>query len=228
MPRPPPRPDGLPRSVAEPNVSNAPHTPIPDAHAAPTEPPPAMRMDPPRALAMPRTRVGSQPLLEPAEHEPPRVGMGPPAQRDELAELRARGTSSERPPSRGQWKSAVFKFLAAVTAFLGAVTVLAELYAGQIRQKQDNTEAKVQAQETVTKPLPEAVDAAALGATKCRAWARDYDDYNRQIWARFGVAIPKQPNALPSTTVEFSAPRAKARVTGGIILEVKTPPPPLP
>src|SRR6478736_4873158 len=188
MPRPPPRPDGLPRSVAEPNVSNAPHTPIPDAHAAPTEPPPAMRMDPPRALAMPRTRVGSQPLLEPAEHEPTLVGMGPPAQRDELAEL----------------------------------------HAGQIRQKQDNTEAKVQAQETVTKPLPEAVDAAALGATKCRAWARDYDDYNRQIWARFGVAIPKQPNALPSTTVEFSAPRAKARVTGGIILEVKTPPPPLP
>lgn len=59
-----------------------------------------------------------------------------------------------------------------------------------------------------------------------KAWSEKYPGYDRQVFARLGVRIPALPELPPPDTVEFTAPLRKPNVlSGGVILEVETPPP---
>jgi hypothetical protein len=138
-------------------------------------------------------------------------------------------TPSETPPSRAKWHSLAFKLIAAVTGLVGALTVALEVYTSQVRTRVDNVEAKVAAQEVVTKPLPAAAASADLAADACRDWARLHSDYDRQIFRKLGVVIPEPENSKPVEPIKTRAPvRRGNAVTGAPVLEVLTPPPALP
>jgi len=253
MPPEPPRRRG---DITEVNESRAPHTPLP---TAPTSPPPAMPMAPPKGFdGRPRIADRRDPdrtlqgLAPPSEKRPPVSNPPPPPSiRDsrevilaELALQEAQQAKAERDELRAELEE--FKRDAATSdrkiltklatrlggplvLLMGAATAWLTAHTSQVESKVDRVAENRERDKVVTEPLPEKVQTAETSAASCKQWAREYDDYNRQIWARFGVAIPRQPNALPSEVVEFSAPKAKSnRLNGGVILEVKTQPPALP
>ncbi len=247
----PPRRGTLP-SVTEVNAARGPHTPIPPPDVR-TKPPPAMPMDPPRQYARrpEPTLVGSPAPPPPSSirdsHEISvdsiLTELASKAEEARLAKaeadaLREALTAAQRLPSPdslspGAERKALIKLAyklgTPLVLLMGAATAWLSAHTANVEAKVDRVEETRKMDKVVTDPLPEKISTNERAAVSCQEWARAYDDYNRQIWARFGVAIPRHPNALPSSAVEFSAPKAKPnRLSGGVILEVRTPPPPLP
>lgn len=150
----------------------------------------------------------------------------------ELVAAKREATPEERPsspPTGAQWRSLLYKLVAAVLALVAAATVGIEAYTQYVKLKVDVLSAKVTAQEVVTKPLPGAAASADKSADACREWARATDDYHRQIFSKLGVIIPPQPNAMPVTEIKTrAAVRKPNAVTGAPVLEVLTLPPALP
>jgi|GEM_PF-6481763 len=136
-PKNPPRPDGLPRAVAEQNVSRAPHTPVPRPDdSTPTAPPPAMPMSPPRGLEGPRARFGSRP-----DPQPTLTGLGPPTVDIERQPERAPASLSpprERAERKRELHAALLKLLAALTTLCAGVSAYVAVAAhGRIEPRVD-------------------------------------------------------------------------------------------
>lgn len=159
----PPRRKPLGMVTAEPNVSRAPHTPVPPAlplrDAVSTAPPPAMPMAPPRGMQGPRTHERRR--FEPVD-ESTLVGLGPlPAPRrrldtgevsseDQLSRLAAE-ESIEAQRRKAAIHSAVIKVLLALAGTLGAVTTYLAVHSATVLPPRvDNTEARTKVVETAT------------------------------------------------------------------------------
>ncbi len=138
-------------------------------------------------------------------------------------------TLTSRPPKRGDWVKAGFAFLGALTLALGGLgTYLGARAAGQ-ESTVAKVEAKTNAQTSVTTDLSPRVLELERQNRALLDWAREHEDYDRQVFRRLGVSIPQQVNAPPVTPIETRAPRHKPNtVTGAPVLEVLSPPPMLP
>jgi hypothetical protein len=166
--------------------------------------------------------------LEAERRKPaPAPSLVPPAEIDRY-ELQLE-RKARKLPSDGALKDLLLKLGAALTGLIVALTASAQLANQYIDWKLKNVEAKQAAQADTIKPLPAAAASADKSADACRDWAKATDDYHRQVFAKLGVIIPQQPNATPVTEIKTRAPAHKANsVTGAPVLEVLTPPPPLP
>lgn len=229
----------------------------PASDTATTLRPPADPRPPPRGFAGPRQLVRQPPVAPPplpaplgradAENEQTLVGLGPhsegspaptvapslvpPAEVERYERKLAQKAwrQARRQPMSGEAKAQLLKLVAAVTGFIAAGTITLQLVNAWLEPRIKNVEAKVHAQEVVTKPLPAAAASADKSADACRDWARAYAEYDRQIFAKLGVVIPLPEGAQPSKPIDTQARVRKANeVTGAPILEVKTAPPPLP
>ncbi len=136
---------------------------------------------------------------------------------------------SSAPPKRADWAKMFYGLGGAFTLFLGGLgTYLGARAVGQ-ESAVTNVEAKTSAQATVTADLTPRVTAVERDASSCKAWARAQDDYMRQVFGKLGVVIPPQPNAPPVEAIKAVARVRKPNaITNAPLLEVQTPPPPLP
>jgi len=139
MPKPdPPRPGKRPISVTEINLAR-------------TEPPPAMPMRPPVALAGPRPQLPSirdQTIAELAE-ETRRAKAEADALREALAAKQTppAPVPSQAPPTRAQWQTAGFRVVVSLGAVLtGLATILGVRSTTTIEPKVDRTADKQEAQ----------------------------------------------------------------------------------
>ena len=134
------------------------------------------------------------------------------------------------PPKKAEWAKLLFGLGGALTLFLGAAGTYLGARAATKEQAVENVAAAASAQRIVVDPLPGQIKEVARDTGDCRSWARAWDDYNRQVLGKMGVIIPEQPNAPPVKSLEFDAVpmRRNGVVTGGPLLRVRTPPPPLP
>lgn len=136
---------------------------------------------------------------------------------------------SSRPPKRSDWAKLLFGLGGALTLFLGAAGTYLGARAAAQEGKVDHVAAVSSAQQVVVGPLPEKVQATERAAVDCRKWAREYSDYERQVFRASGIVIPEPPNSPPVTPIKTVARVRKANsVTSAPILEVLTPPPELP
>jgi len=157
----------------------------------------------------------------------PAPSLVPPAEVEQYERKLER--KAHKLPSDVSLKPLVLKLVAALTGLAAALTVTVQLANAWLEPRIKNVEAKQSAQAETLKPLPAAAASADKSADACRDWARAKDDYDRQVFAKLGVVIPQQPNAQPVTEIKTRAPVRKANsVTGAPVLEVLTPPPPLP
>ena len=133
------------------------------------------------------------------------------------------------PPKRTDWAKGFFGLMGALTLFLGGLGTYLGARAATREQHVDVVEQKQAAQQVVVDPLPAKVVSVERGESSCKAWARATDDYNRQVWGKLGVVIPPQPNSPPVTPIKSHAIVRRANaLTGAPLLEIETPPPPLP
>lgn len=206
-----------------------------------------MPMAPPRHLAAARAKlpsvrdsqeISTDTLLRElaAEAEAKRVAR---AESDELRKQLRELDAAHRvprveapvssPPKRADWLKLGYKIGGAVTLFLGSLGTYLGARAAAQEHKVDNVAAAASAQKVVVDPLPSQVAQVERGADGCREWARLYADYDRQIFRKMGVIIPEPENAKPVEPIKTRAPMRKPNaVTGAPVLEVLTPPPPLP
>jgi len=207
---------------------------VTEINLATTERPPADRRPPPKELAAPRAPLPSirdQTLAELAEE-----ARAAKAEADALREALAaskRATPSEDSLAPGAERKALlrlaYKLGTPLVLLMGAATAWLTAHTANVERKIDRVEETRKLDKVVTDPLPEKVQTNERDATGCKAWAAAWEDYSRQVWAKQGISIPPHPNALPVTPIETRAPRHKANtVTGAPVLEVLTPPPPLP
>jgi hypothetical protein len=157
----------------------------------------------------------------------PIPSLVPPAQVEQYE--RKLEKKSHKPINDGALKALLLKLGAALTGLVVVLTTSAQLLNQYVEWKLKNVEAKQSAQAETLKPLPAAAASADKSADACRDWAKATDDYNRQVFAKLGVIIPQQPNAMPVTEIKTRAPVRKGNsVTGAPVLEIITAPPKLP
>jgi hypothetical protein len=137
--------------------------------------------------------------------------------------------ATSNPPKRADWLKLVYALGGALTLFLGGLGTYLGARASANGDKVDRVAAATSAQKIVVDPLPKQVAQVERGADGCREWARLYSDYDRQIFRKMGIIIPEPENAKPVDPISTRAPMRKPNtVSGALVLEVLTPPPPLP
>ncbi len=230
----PPKP---PRNITEVNADpNRLHTPLPEA---PTVPPPApMPMAPPKGYEGPR-KPPRQPATE-SIHDSREIPIETllselAAKGDEVraAKAEAEALREALADARGRDRKALvrlaYKLGTPLVLLMGAATAWLGAHTAKVEEKVDRVEQNRTLDKVVTDPLPEKVKTNERATGDCREWAVAVDDYYRQVFAASGIIIPQQPNAKPVTPIATRAPLHKAHaVTGAPVLEVLTPPPPLP
>jgi len=230
----PPRPGLHRKSVAD----------IIEINLPATEPPPALPAKPPKEYAAPRPRLDTirdshEISVDTILTELAGKAEEARAAKVEAEALRAALEASKKappvigsltpPPDRKAFLKLAYALGTGLAGLITVATVWLGAHTAKVESKTDATEEKRQADKVVTAPLPEKVQAVERSATDCRTWAAATDDYYRQVFGKAGILIPPQPNAKPVTPIETRAPRRKPNTIGnGIVLEVLTPPPPLP
>jgi hypothetical protein len=236
MPKPePPRP-GHRLSVTEINLATTERPPAPD------------RRPPPKELAAPRAPLPSirdQTIAELAEQT--RVAKAEADQakaeadqaKAEADALRAAAAAAKQAApvvdslAPGAERKALlrlaYKLGTPLVLLMGAATAWLTAHTANVERKIDRVEQNRTLDKVVTDPLPEKVSTNERATVDCREWAAATDDYYRQVFGKAGISIPLQPNAKPVTPIEARAPRRRPNTIGtGIVLEILTPPPPLP
>lgn len=133
------------------------------------------------------------------------------------------------PPKKSEWVKAVFGLLGALTLALGGLGTYLGARAASQESTVSRVEAKTDAQTTATTDLaPRVLELERQNRTLVE-WAREYADYDRQIFARLGVTVPRPIGAPPSAPIDVTARVRRTNVvTSAPILEVNTQPPALP
>jgi len=203
-----------------------------------------MPMRPPKELAVPRARLDTlrdsrEISVDTILTELASKAEEARAAKAEAETLRAALDASKRAPpvigslAPGAERKALIKLAyklgTPLVLLMGAATAWLTAHTANVEAKIDRVEETRKLDKVVTDPLTEKVQVNERAAVDCRAWARSTDDYYRQVFGKLGVSIPLQPNAPPVTPIETRAPRHRPNaVNSAPVLEVLTPPPPLP